>query len=73
MNINYILTNSQYTYKMTCCTLYVLLGLLTGFVAPSQTKNEMVSTTAVVSNYFLANSEPFCTFAFEYASINNDT
>jgi len=48
MNVNFILINSQPKYNL----MYVLLSLLTYWVAHSQTKKYFVSDAAAARDYF---------------------
>ena len=73
MNINYMLTISEYKHKTTWCFLYVLLNLLTSSVAEPQTKNEAVSEAVAMRDFFFDKGSASCMDASDYVSINNDT
>ena len=66
MNINYMLTISQYKHKTTWCFLYVFLNLLTSSVAGPQTKNEAVSEAVAMRNYFLDKGRGIASFIFNH-------
>jgi hypothetical protein len=73
MNINYMLTISEYKHKTTWCFLYVLLNLLTSSVAGPQTKNEAVSEAVAMRDLFFDKASATCMGTNDYVSINNDT
>jgi hypothetical protein len=73
MNINYMLTISEYKHKTTWCFLYVLLNLLTSSVAGPQTKNEAVSEAVAMRDFFFDKGSASYIGTSDYVSINNDT
>ena len=73
MNINYMLTISEYKHKTTWCFLYVLLNLLTSSVAGPQTKNETISEAVAIRAFYFDKGSASYTDASDYVSINNDT
>jgi hypothetical protein len=66
MNINYMLTISEYKHKTTWCLLGVLLKLLTVSVARPQTKNEAVSQAVAMCDYFLDKGRGIASFIFNH-------